>query len=700
MNVRVSCDSLWFVLALLVAMASGAACERRRTPIDTIVQQQFDPLPSLREAEEAYRKQTNFAALPASDHVLGADPITIAPIGDGQRYVSLLRGRDALVVLDSALQELQRVPAPRSPSGLAVSSDGKTVFVVGEREGSVARYVVTESDPHLVAAGRFDLPDVRTLRGIAVGPEGVLYVVEEDRGRLISLVPQQVDTPKPDAILPARRTDIALGGNPMQIARVGKFVIANCVLAHSLVIRTVGSDGTIQDTPETRITHDGPIWSFSAVPWHDGLLVLAGGVEDHPLDRTGGFFGYIDSFVFLYHVQNGEAARVALTNVSELGVVTPKALQLDVRTDGKMDALVTGYGSEKLAKFVFIDGDKPSVETKTHKVPAGSRAFVKKSSGGYVVANPLLDAFVTLQDDGAMDAIVPVADVEVDPAYRDPPRLGEALFFTTLMAPFNKSDGPHSRFTCETCHFEGYVDGRIHHTGRGDVRVVSKPLLGLFNNRPHFSRALDKDLSSVAHNEFRVAGAGNDVSPLFDLEVKSSPTLQAVYKFSNESISALNLRMSLMYFLGAFSPRTNPAIEGRTKYSLLEAEGAAVFRDKCESCHQARTSTDEALTRASFGAWEEFVFSSNGPLVWALNEYRQTGVLPYVHERGARVPSLRRLYKKRPYLTNGSAKNLRSVLEWVGIADGGEFFHDKAPEGAKRLEAKEMDALEAFLALL
>ena len=37
---------------------------------------------------------------------------------------------------------------------------------------------------------------------------------------------------------------------------------------------------------------------------------------------------------------------------------------------------------------------------------------------------------------------------------------GVALFFTDLIAPENVSSGTHSRFTCETCHFEGGVDGQ------------------------------------------------------------------------------------------------------------------------------------------------------------------------------------------------------------------------------------------------
>lgn len=699
MNVRFFRSKPTLLLALLVALASSVGCERRSTSLQTIVEEAHDPFPALRALETERRAQTNFTTLAPSDQVLGADPYTIASIGDGKRFVSILRGRDAIVVLDASLKELQRLPAPRSPTGLAVSSDGKTVFVVGERDGFIARYSVHETTPDLAAplaeSGRYDLPDVRTLRDVAVGPEGVVYAVEEDRGRLISLVPQPFESPQSGSLLPARRTDIIIGGNPTRVARVGKFVIVNSLLAHSLVVRSVGDDGLIQETPETRITHDGPIWSFSAVPSRDGLLVLAGGVEDHPLDRTGGFFGYIDSFVFLYHVRAGKAERLATTNVSELGVVTPKAVQLEEARDGKRTAFVTGYGSEQTIKFVFGDAGK-LVDIQSQSLPAGARAVVKKTDGGFVVANPLLDAFVVLKNDGAVDKIVPV----VDTANAHPLRLGEALFFTTLMAPNNRSEDSHSRFTCETCHFEGYIDGRIHHTGRGDVRVVTKPLLGLFNNRPHFSRALDPDLSSVSHNEFRVAGAGNDVSPWFVLEEAKHPTLGALGPFSGGALEPLELRKSLMTFLMAFSHRTNPAIDGRTAFSALEREGAGVFRDKCESCHQARTSTDEALSRVSFGTWESVIFSPSGPIVWAMNEYRQTGVTPYVHERGARVPSLRRLYKKRPYLTSGAAKDLRGVLDRVGFAEGGGFFHDGAPEGAKRIDAREADALMAFLALL
>ena len=68
--------------------------------------------------------------------------------------------------------------------------------------------------------------------------------------------------------------------------------------------------------------------------------------------------------------------------------------------------------------------------------------------------------------------------------------------------------------------------------------------------------------------------------------------------------------------------------------------------------------------------------------MWGKAEYKKTGVEPYVHENGARVPSLRRLYKKRPYFTNGSAKTLEEVLARARFAPGG-FWHE-APESGRR----------------
>lgn len=279
------------------------------------------------------------------------------------------------------------------------------------------------------------------------------------------------------------------------------------------------------------------------------------------------------------------------------------------------------------------------------------------------------------------------------------------------MAPWNSSDGASSRFTCETCHFEGYGDGRVHDSGRSGVRVTTKPLRGLANNRPHFSRALDRDMAVMVHNEFRVANRTSPRGPWFAIDEADAPWLRALWP-PGEAPTALHLspfalRRALMRFLQTFEHEPNPAVADRRRFSPLEREGAALFRDLCEDCHRAQRAADAPTTRAPFAAWEALVMSPRSALVWADAVYVKTGVLPYPHPDGARVPSLRRLAKKYPYLTSGAARSLADLL--ARARTGASGFYHEVPAGAAQdaparagrpLHASEIPALLAFLALL
>jgi hypothetical protein len=626
--------------------------------------------------------------------------------GGGGRLVGVLRGADAVVVLDGAtLRETQRLPAPRGPAALAIG-DGGDVFVAGELAPEIARY--RWQGAALVAAGTSGIPggpgdDVRAVRGLAAGRGGWLYLVEEQRGRLVALE-LAADAGGGGARLAfARRFDLPVGNGPFRVERVGDRLIVDCLLDHALVILRLGADGRPSGEAPIRIAHDGPIWSFAARPVAGGLLVAAGGVEDHPLDRTIGAFGYVDSFLYLYRVDfaSGHAARLGALDLGDQGVVLPKALAL--QADPTV-VRVSGYGTDRLLEVRWQDG---RAQVTAAPLPPGTSAVAATADGRLVFADPLLDAWVAARPGAGAAApeVVPVPEAAGAPA-RDPAvRLGEALIFTTLIAPWDTSEGPLSRFTCETCHFEGYVDGRIHHTGRGDVHAVTKPLLGLFNNRPHFSRALDPDLVSVAFNEFRVAGARSGHDPWFSLRPGDAPWLAAM-GVGEDQLAPDRLRQAFVAFLMAFNHRPNPAALGRARFSAEEAAGAAVFRDRCEGCHEARLASDDPGSRVPFARWEEMVLARGGPIVWGKAEYKKTGVTPYVHEEGARVPSLRRLYKKHPYFTNGRAPDLAAVLAAARFA-GDDFRHQQesgddevAAGGLAALSADEQRGLLAFLDLL
>ncbi|HEX9296237.1 MAG TPA: hypothetical protein VF881_10390, partial [Polyangiaceae bacterium] len=172
------------------------------------------------------------------------------------------------------------------------------------------------------------------------------------------------------------------------------------------------------------------------------------------------------------------------------------------------------------------------------------------------------------------------------------------------------------------------------------------------------------------------------------------------------TLSPEMLRKSLMSFLMRFNHRPNPMIVGRTRWSEQERAGAELFRDRCETCHEARLSGDVPASRLPFERWEEYVMASEGAIVWGKAEYKQTGIVPYVHERGARVPSLRRLYKKRPYFTNGSAPDIDDVLARARFLPSG-FWHEApqterspVPEAGTALDDRSRSALRSFLDLL
>ena len=630
-------------------------------------------LAGLLSFENTRRASTEFRSLPPSDIAFGPNPHAIAALPSG-RLVGALRGAGAVVMLDGRGKELARANAPTSPGAVAISPDGH-VFVSGEGDGLIRRYRVISDPPSISEDGAIAVPGAITITDIAVGRDGVLFASEEANGRVFAI---RGDQP----------TEIARCHGPIGLRPVGAHLAVNCLLDHSIDIYRLDAAGAPSGEP-VRIRHRGPIWGMSLAQAGDALYVALSGVEDRELDRTDGGFGYIDSFAFVYRVGD-TVERLSSVNVSELGVVTPK--WLDLQLGDRALLVVAGYGSDKLARLSW-PGAEPRGDPESRVsdfVPGTSRAA--RSGSGYVASNAILDAWVYV-DAGGFEV------QRLERAARSAEsHVGERLFFTTLMASWNSSDGKQSRFTCETCHYEGYIDGRTHYTGRDDAHATTKPLLGLFNNRPHFTRALDRSMAKMVHNEFKVANKFSGKNPWFQLSSADFSWLGDIESVP-ETMSPVFLRRSLMTFLMEFSHRPNPAVRENRRLTSLEKKGAAVLHRKCERCHSARLITDDPSTSVPFDDWEKLVLSPEGPIVWASAEYHKTGVTPYVHEDGARTTSLRRLYKKWPYFTNGKAGSIDDVLARIAIHND-EFFHDRAPPGAKRLSEGEKRALAAFLRLL
>lgn len=634
-----------------------------------------------RELADA-RASTDFEATPTSDDRFGADPYRIAalPTSAGPRFVVLARGADQLLLVDAGGHVLDTAPAPRQPTDVVLAEDELLVVGLGARE--VARFGFTADE--LEPRTSVPLPDASSPRAIAVDVRRRrVWVVDEGNHHLHAL--RGIGE-----TLAVERSQPHCRG-PLDVVVANGHLLTNCLLEHR--VRIDDYDGQARAT----IEHDGPMWSMAT----HGELVAVTGVEDHPLERRDGGFGHVDSFVFIYRIAtDGEPSRVATINSSALGVVTPKW----ARWDGATRLAVAGYATPDLLEFQWpmpgpLEGSPAPTIVRTPWMP-GTTDAVRVGDGRWLATNQLLDGI--LVHDGDESSLAPVDDG--DDRNFDV-RLGEALAFTTAMAPWNDSEAERSRFTCETCHFEGRVDGRTHFTGRerdgARVHATSKPLYGLVSNAPHFSRALDRSTDVMVDNEFGVANrfSAREVARegWFRVRTDDLPWLAELPGWPGE-VDGEGLRRALTAFFHRFSPPQNPNVRGRDDYSPLEARGAQQFAERCEGCHEARLVADDPDTRQPPDRWPALIFA-NGPIVWGTDAYAQTSIQPWVHDEGARVPSLRRLHLKWPYFTNGSADSLDAVLEGFRVDPSD---HDIGPtaDPTRALSADERRAIAAFLALL
>jgi hypothetical protein len=681
--IRCPCGAL--LGALLGACGPTPAADPASAPIDAAVapaQASDDPTEAVRARLQAYedRRRSEIElerGLQPWSASAGDDPFALVRLDDAH-VVGALRGADALVLLDTQGRELDRLATPVRPSAVALGPAGDIV-AVGEAGAELVH--ARRRGERLELVRTYPVPRTVALRDVVVG-EHTVWLADRDRGELFAM-----PWTSRHGLGPAR-TELDRCRGAAALERAGNLLVAVCVLDRSLWLGELGDDGR-STLRKTTLVNDGPWWSVSALADADGRWVAGGGVEDRALDRSDGSFGWVDSHVFVHRITRcGEALcseRRAAIDVGEHGVVTPKWLGLAKSGDG-FTVTVTGYGAPAMVELALDREGKPT-GVRTREVVPGLRELVATKEG-WLGADPLLDAWVAIDGEHVELAHAkPVQDPKV--------RLGEALFFTSLLAPHAKSDGRSSRFTCETCHFEGGVDGRVHYTGRADVHAATKPLFGLFRNRPHFSRALDRTIAVMVDNEFAVANRGSDVGPYFAIDDTQTPWVRQLGVTGERDPDAL--REAFIEFLVAFEHEPNPRTRGRTQLDAREQEGMALFQQHCERCHEARLQTDDPATRVPPQRWAELVLSPTGPIVWATEQRMQTGIVPLVHPEGARVTALRRLAQKHPYFTNGSADDLDAVLARVVLAP--EFAHD-GDGSAPALDADERAALRAFLELL
>ena len=121
-----------------------------------------------------------------------------------------------------------RWPWPATPCWLPASSRPTSRAFAGTAD-------------RLEPAGTAAIEGVRAIRAITFGPGGWVYLIEEQRGRLIAL---ELDASVRDRLVFGRRRDVAVGNGPIRMARVRDHLIIDCLLDHALVIQRLDASGT------------------------------------------------------------------------------------------------------------------------------------------------------------------------------------------------------------------------------------------------------------------------------------------------------------------------------------------------------------------------------------------------------------------------------------------------------------------------
>ncbi|HSR52509.1 MAG TPA: hypothetical protein VLV83_16920, partial [Acidobacteriota bacterium] len=450
----------------------------------------------LRQQEEQLLAQRP-AALSAQQ-AFGADPYKIDYLPGLDRYLVLLRNASQVLLCDPQLKVLDRQSVPRSPAGWARQGEER-LYVAGELSSRVA--VLALESERLDSLESIELGQSVSVRDLvylwAGGP--TLYLLDGFDRQLLRL----------DLTRGGQRA-YPLGAGPTQILHQDGHLIINLLYEHAILILPLAA-GLPDFQKASRIENDGPFWGLAAHRLGDRLIIAAGGIEDHPLDRSGGEFGNVDSFLHLFELRRLERPiagpfdplrqsvfhwdaeaerRVSRVNLSELKVVTPKALAFENR-EGGLELWAAGYGSPRLAVFKVgwneagesrafgggqsgteegTAGDQPESRAGSdplsgpasrpsglevellrlmESVPGLTDLKLHRRNGRLLLAaaNPLLDRVEIRSPSSPGSAPAELASLSFSGQRQaaQASRLGEALFFTTLLSPKNSSEGPLSR---------------------------------------------------------------------------------------------------------------------------------------------------------------------------------------------------------------------------------------------------------------
>lgn len=235
-------------------------------------------------------------------------------------------------------------------------------------------------------------------------------------------------------------------------------------------------------------------------------------------------------------------------------------------------------------------------------------------------------------------------------------KLGRSLFYEDALS----IDGSVS---CGSCHIQ--ANAFTHHGH--DVSHGVEDRLGIRNSPPIMNLAwrksfmwdggiFDLDLQPfapiTAHEEM-----GEEIGNVLN-KLNKIPKYPTMFKaaFGTEEITSVRMMKALSQFMLmciSSNSKYDKVMRGEDNQNFTnkEADGYAIFKQKCATCHSEPLFTDESFRNNGIG---KTIVNDKGRYEITLNpedEYK------------FKVPSLRNLKYSSPYMHNGSFVTLEAVLE-------------------------------------
>jgi YVTN family beta-propeller protein len=595
---------------------------------------------------------------------------------DGTVYVTNRLGRSVSVIREGDTTESARIEVGVEPVGLAVSSDGRTLYVVNATSRTEAEF------------GTLQAIDTRTLTTkweVAVGHEPRAITLMGDGKAAITLYKDG------DLVL----VDLAAG----KVLKAGTRVFEQMNRA-ALGITTGATEPINRPEPvpfpgqglstsrprgleAITVSPDGSRLYVASLVMTDAVLNTGPATPEPDFPRGGGGSGYgggtcgstavASAALLTFDAEarpevddvgtcTGDASRLErppmlLTSaLPEMPVQGPRALALDptgaflfiANFESNNVAIVPTSQRRENETFAGAPRDVGGLigtGTVQHVVSVGAGPTgiaVAKSGKTAWVYNAFDHSVSRLESLGGRVANIETRKLTTREALSADAAAGRRLFFSAVDKRMNN---PATGISCGTCHLEGREDGHVWNFPDGPRQTPSLQGRLLTKTAPfHWNGEFPDLMDFMSHTVTKRMG-GDGVSAAMERQVAA--------------------------FIDAMPAADNPHANLPAD---VKARGQAAYeKAECGSCHSGEAFTDNKFSDVG-------TFVTTGPVVDRLD------LLPF---GGLNTPSLLGLARTAPYLHDGSVQTLKARI----LVGKEKDLHGKT----SRLSAQEVDDLVAYL---